>query len=283
MLLAFQRPSLEMKPAIKRLGGNQMRRRSAEIVAPHHFTRQARVLYSSSVDEEDGDGEEVELNDPRLYHVDLPSATGIKWGSDLSLRWPRVLGFDDGSAAGAEGSVEIGDQLVAIDGEAIIGSKLTDVIDMLRIARAKPYVGLDLFRGSDKELQLMLWKAQNGGDDAPPMPTGRQTVDITVIQPGKENRVLTVPMGANLRDVLVANGVQVYRQAARILNCSGKQLCGTCIVDVQGEEFCSRRSIDEASTLRENPSSYRLSCVTDVYGDITVEVQVPVGKSQWTR
>ena len=43
------------------------------------------------------------------------------------------------------------------------------------------------------------------------------------------------------------------------------------------------KSMDEASTLRDNPDSYRLSCVTDVYGDITVKVQGPVGAAQWTR
>jgi hypothetical protein len=41
---------------------------------------------------------------------------------------------------------------------------------------------------------------------------------------------------------------------------------------------CTRRSLDEEATLRENPPSYRLSCITSVYEDITVEVQGPVGK-----
>jgi ferredoxin len=50
-----------------------------------------------------------------------------------------------------------------------------------------------------------------------------------------------------------------------------------------GLQDCSRRSIDEANTLRDNPLSYRLSCITTVYGDVTVEVQTPVGASQWTR
>jgi ferredoxin len=76
----------------------------------------------------------------------------------------------------------------------------------------------------------------------------------------------------------------VYRSVTRWTNCNGKQLCGTCIVDVKaGLQDCSRRSIDEANTLRDNPLSYRLSCITTVYGDVTVEVQTPVGASQWTR
>lgn len=280
LLLAFQRPLLDSNLTPNRLPCSQLSRKPT-VALPRLFRHQ-RVLYSSH--EEDDDGEDaVELDDPRLYHVDLPSATGIKWGSDLSLRWPRVLGFDEGSAASAEGSVEVGDQLLAVNGEAVVSLTLNEVIDTFRVARSQQFIGLDLFRGNCKDFQLMLWKAQNGGENAPPMPTDRETVDITVRQAGKKDRVITAPMGSNLRDVLMANNVQVYRQAARILNCSGKQLCGTCIVDVTGEEWCSRRSIDEASTLRENPPSYRLSCVTDVYGDITVEVQTAIGKAQWTR
>jgi hypothetical protein len=41
--------------------------------------------------------------------------------------------------------------------------------------------------------------------------------------------------------------------------------------------------MDEASTLRENPDSYRLSCVTFAYGDVTVETFPPINAAQWTR
>jgi ferredoxin len=46
---------------------------------------------------------------------------------------------------------------------------------------------------------------------------------------------------------------------------------------------CSRRALDEDMVLAENPENYRLSCVTSVYGDVTVKVQTPVGAAQWTR
>ena len=47
--------------------------------------------------------------------------------------------------------------------------------------------------------------------------------------------------------------------------------------------FAHLHGLDEASTLRENPDEYRLACVTDVYGDVTVVVGGPVGAAQWTR
>ena len=107
--------------------------------------------------------------------------------------------------------------------------------------------------------------------------------------------------------------INVYQSVTRWTNCNGKQLCGTCIVDVtEGVDNCTRRSIDEASTLRENPLTYKLACITNVCtlghaiqplcsqppassisrshpvrcltdGDVVVKVTPPVGAAQWTR
>ena len=38
--------------------------------------------------------------------------------------------------------------------------------------------------------------------------------------------------GTNIRELLVDNGINVYRSVTRWTNCKGKQRCGTCIVDV---------------------------------------------------
>ena len=46
----------------------------------------------------------------------------------------------------------------------------------------------------------------------------------------------------------VARKINVYQSLTRWTNCNGKQLCGTCIVDVvDGVDSCTRRSIDEVS------------------------------------
>ena len=90
--------------------------------------------------------------------------------------------------------------------------------------------------------------------------------------------------GCNLRDELIARKINPYQSVTRWTNCNGKQLCGTCIVDVtRGVEGCTRRSLDEASTLRENPETYKLACITNVYGDIAVRIHPEVGAAQWTR
>ena len=111
---------------------------------------------------------------------------------------------------------------------------------------------------------------------------------ITVISnkglPDETTTRIQAPAGANLRNVCVENGINVYQSVTRWTNCKGKQLCGTCIVNVpEGGINTNAKSIDEASTLRENPDSYRLSCVTFCHGDVTVETFPPVNAAQWTR
>ena len=41
------------------------------------------------------------------------SSTGCSRSAELDMRWPRVLGFEDGSGAETAG-VQAGDQLVAV-------------------------------------------------------------------------------------------------------------------------------------------------------------------------
>ena len=45
--------------------------------------------------------------------------------------------------------------------------------------------------------------------------------------------IIFIAGGTNLRTLLVGNGINVYRSLTRWTNCSGKQRCGTCIVEVR--------------------------------------------------
>lgn len=208
-----------------------------------------------------------------LIRVELPRKTGIDLGCDLSLRWPYVLALEPGGAAELTGRVAVGDQLVGVGDEWTVGATVEEATERMRACPGSN-VPLVFFRGTRQELQAEV------GYDA-----GSATTTITVKQPGADDVVFDVPAGANLRDELVKRKINVYRSLTRWTNCNGKQLCGTCIVDVvEGLEYCSRKSVDEASTLRENPESYRLSCITTVHGGrVTVAVQTPVQAAQWTR
>ena len=142
-------------------------------------------------------------------------------------------------------------------------------------------VDLVFFKGNKDELKALCnGEAAKTGDE--------DTVTITVIQnkgsPEEKLIRLRAPTGVNVRQYLVDNGINVYQSLTRWTNCKGKQLCGTCIVNIaDGLPNTNWKSMDEASTLRSNPDSYRLSCVTFAHGDVTVETFPPVNADQWTR
>ena len=78
--------------------------------------------------------------------------------------------------------------------------------------------------------------------------------------------------GANLRQVLLRNGVDLYNQQAKLINCRGIGSCGTCAVAIEGDvcqpnwRDLTRRSLPPHSPQRE----LRLACQTKVLGDIKV-------------
>jgi len=215
----------------------------------------------------------LSLSDPRVLTVVVDRVTGVDFGCDLTLRWPYVLALvPDGSAA-RTGEVLVGDQLVAVAGSSILGLPIGEVMERLAAAEGAE-VALTFFRGEREQLKSIVV-----ANDA-----GPATATITVQEPGEADVELVVPYGANLRDELISRKINCYQSITRWTNCNGQQLCGTCIVDVtSGIERCTRRSLDESSTLRENPDTYKLACITNVYGDITVQLRPKIGAAQWTR
>jgi ferredoxin len=249
---------------------------------------------SNNENEEYEPEEAIDLTlDPRLFKIRLPRAAGIEWGSDLSFSFVYVRGMDPSGAAAFSGLIEPGDHLCEIQAVApidstdptfpnsVLGAPFDFVMSTFGgLDRSIKDVDLVFFRGTKDEL-----KAACTGEGAA---VDQETVTITVIQnkgaKNEETRTLQAPAGANVRQLLVDNGINVYQSVTRWTNCKGKQLCGTCIVNVKGGAMnTNRKSMDEASTLRENPDSYRLSCVTFAYGDVTVETFPPVNAAQWTR
>lgn len=233
--------------------------------------------------------------DERLYRVRLSRFPGIEWGTDLSFAFVYVRALDPTGAASMSGQVAVGDQLCELraivtdkDGTIsqqesvnLLGAPFDYVMTAFAtLSKGVQDVELVFFRGTQEDL-----KAVCTGDGAK---KGTDTVTITVIQnkgsPQEQIQILTGPAGCNVREVLINNNINVYQSITRWTNCKGKQLCGTCIVNVtEGSLQTNRKSMDEASTLRENPESYRLSCITFAYGDITVETFPPIEAAQWTR
>jgi ferredoxin len=78
--------------------------------------------------------------------------------------------------------------------------------------------------------------------------------------------------GANLRQVLLANGIDLYNGAATTVNCHGLGTCGTCAVQVEGEvsEAGWREKARRSLPPHKSDRDLRLSCQTKVIGDLRV-------------
>jgi ferredoxin len=224
--------------------------------------------------------------DERLYRIRLPRAAGIEWGTDLSFSFVYVRDMESSEPAALSGMVLKGDQICEIkeDGKKainLLGAPFDYVMDAFSgLGKTTKEIDMVFFHGTKEELKEVC--TGNAASADPDM------ITITVIQnKGADDEQLhkfVVPAGSNIREVCVDNGINVYQSVTRWTNCKGKQLCGTCIVNVaQGALFTNRKSMDEGSTLRENPDSYRLSCVAFAYGDVTVETFPPINAAQWTR
>ena len=94
--------------------------------------------------------------------------------------------------------------------------------------------------------------------------------------------------GANLRTVLLTNGVDLHNGQSTLINCRGLGSCGTCAVQIDGEvseanwRDRTRRSLPPHDPNRD----LRLACQTQVLGDIQVtkytEFWGQGAEPQWT-
>mmetsp|Transcript_13252 Transcript_13252/g.15192 ORF Transcript_13252/g.15192 Transcript_13252/m.15192 type:complete len:315 (+) Transcript_13252:89-1033(+) len=243
------------------------------------------ILFEGDSEEGSSEGIDVSL-DERLYRMRLSRAPGIEWGTDLSFSFVYVRKVDPSGDAFFSGLVEEGDQLCEIreDGKEpvnLLGAPFDFVMETFATLNADTKdVNFVFFHGTKKDLK----KVSTGSVEG----EGEEMVTITIIKNkgaiDEEEVKFRVPAGSNIREVCVNNGINVYQSVTRWTNCKGKQLCGTCIINIaEGSLFTNRKSMDEDSTLRENPDSYRLSCVTFAYGDVTVETFPPINAAQWTR
>ena len=113
---------------------------------------------------------------------------------------------------------------------------------------------------------------------------------VTIVNQKKD---LEVPSGANLREELRKNAVEVYPGMARYLNCFGHGQCGTCKVLVkQGKENLSPKGMMEKFTIFRMLSAIghedemRLSCQVQVNGDCTIETTPGInwsGENFWQK
>ena len=98
---------------------------------------------------------------------------------------------------------------------------------------------------------------------------------ITLVNEGK---TIETSEGANLRKVLLKNGISPYLGKDKYLNCLGNGLCGTCRIEiVDGKGVSPMSSREEMALLgltpfyaRQIPKNVRLSCRMSVTKDMTI-------------
>lgn len=87
-----------------------------------------------------------------------------------------------------------------------------------------------------------------------------------------QGKTIECERGANLREILPHNGIDLYNGGAKFINCRGIGSCGTCAVKVEGEVSAAnwrdraRRSLPPHSPTTE----LRLACQTEVLGDVKI-------------
>ena len=262
--------SLTIVPAFVRIGAGRSTYSSNSLT--RHTSLSAQNRWQPKKEESPIEEEEVSNKDS-VYEVELPKRAGIDWGSDISFRWVYVLNLDPQGEAYKSGLVQKGDYIVGIGNVSTIAQDFDFVLTTLT-KYPENRLNYTFFRGNREVLT-----------GKPVLEPSEMNLRVTVQQDGKPDVILTAPGGTNLRQLLVSNGINVYRSLTRWTNCNGRQRCGTCIVDItEGISNCNRKALDEGTILAENPENYRLSCVTSVYGgDVVVKVQGAVGAAQWTR
>lgn len=87
-----------------------------------------------------------------------------------------------------------------------------------------------------------------------------------------QGKAIACETGANLRQVLLQNGIDLYNSGATVINCHGIGTCGTCAVAIEGE--VSEPSWREHTRLSLPPhqpgTQRRLACQVKVLGDLRV-------------
>jgi ferredoxin len=100
-----------------------------------------------------------------------------------------------------------------------------------------------------------------------------------------EKKEIQVPEGANLRKEALRAGIQVYAGVHKlpVANCHGFSMCGACrVLITKGIENASPIGAAERLRLKMsmayvgNEDTMRLSCQTQVLGDMTVETHPPL-------
>lgn len=92
----------------------------------------------------------------------------------------------------------------------------------------------------------------------------------------KQNRIIQVAPGTNLRKAAIANKISIYANIFKLLNCRGRGLCSSCRVEIVSGKVSDRNEVEAGNlkrTLKKNPN-LRLACQIDIEDNLVVRSHV---------
>jgi ferredoxin len=102
---------------------------------------------------------------------------------------------------------------------------------------------------------------------------------MPVVRFVREAREVVCAAGANLRELALAEGIQLYGLKGQLGNCGGCGQCITCFVDVDGAAplALTPRTAVEERKLRGRPQTWRLACQSLVQESLVVLTRPQAG------
>ena len=104
---------------------------------------------------------------------------------------------------------------------------------------------------------------------------------MPVVRFVREGREVLCPPGANLRELALQEGVELYGLKGRLGNCGGCGQCITCFVEVVAERTegaLTPLTLVEQQKLRRRPESWRLACQALVQESVAVLTRPQAGR-----
>ncbi len=104
---------------------------------------------------------------------------------------------------------------------------------------------------------------------------------MPVVRFVREGREVLCPAGANLRELALQEGVELYGLKGRLGNCGGCGQCITCFVEVVAERTegaLTPLTPVEQQKLRRRPESWRLACQALVQESVAVLTRPQAGR-----
>ena len=92
----------------------------------------------------------------------------------------------------------------------------------------------------------------------------------------KQKRTIKAEEGETVREAAIRNKLSIYSHIFKILNCRGRGLCHSCVVEVVSGNTEPRNEIEDqqlAGKLEKNPK-LRLACQVKVSDNLVIKTHV---------